>query len=66
MTFIWTHNDTIIRDQELNSGTSKLTITNVRYSDSGIYMCIVWKRSSSVRSNSATINVHGMLHNIYQ
>ena len=60
--FIWAHNDTIIKHQELNSSTSRLTISNVRYNDSGSYMCIVWKRLS-VTSDIATITVYGKLNN---
>ena len=66
----WSHNDTIIwHQQPVNSdtsGTSRLTISNVRYRDSGSYRCtcIVWKTPSlSVTSNSATITVHGKLNN---
>ena len=64
MIFIWAHNDTIIRTLRLNSNTSRLTISNVRYNDSGSYMCTVWKRSLSAKSNTATVTVCGKLNNI--
>ena len=64
VTFSWTHNGTIniIRQQQpINSDTSTLTISNVSYSDSGSYVCIVRRGSLSVRSNTATITVNGKL-----
>ena len=67
VTFSWTHNDTrtnIRQQQPINSDTSTLTISNVSYSDSGSYMCIVRKGSLLVRSNTATITVNGKL-NLY-
>ena len=65
LTFAWIHNDTIIRQQEKNSSTSRLAISNVRYSDSGSYTCVVWKGSISlsVTSNTATVTVYGELNN---
>ena len=64
VTFTWIHNDTIIIWQQkvTNSDTSILAISNVRYSDSGSYMCVVWKRSLSVGSNTATITVYSKLN----
>ena len=60
--FSWTHNGTIIRNTLLiNGDTSKLTTNNVRYSDSGSYVCIVRSGSLSVISNTATITVYGKL-----
>ena len=64
MTFSWTHNGTVIKQSSsINGNTSKLTISNVRYSDSGNYVCIV-KSSGSlpVTSNTATITVYGKLN----
>ena len=58
--FSWTHNSTIIRQQFSVSGdTSRLTLNNVRYSDSGSYVCIVRSGSLSVMSNTAIITVYG-------
>ena len=62
MTFSWTHNDTDIKTQLATNGdTSRLTISNVRYSDGGSYVCIVRSGSLSVTSNTATITVHGKI-----
>ena len=66
VTFSWTHNGTNIRQQQpINSDTSTLTISNVSYSDSGSYMCIVRRGSLSVRSNTTTITVHGKYCTFY-
>ena len=63
VTFSWTHNGTIIRNHlPVNGNTSRLTISNMRYSDGGSYMCIVKSGSSSVTSNTATITVTGKLN----
>ena len=60
VTFSWTHNNTIIRQQQpINNDTSTLEISNVRYSDGGSYVCIVKSGSLSVGSNAATITVYG-------
>ena len=60
VTFSWTHNDTIVKTQStINDDTSRLTISNVRYSDGGSYLCIVRSGSLSVTSNTATITVYG-------
>ena len=57
--FSWTHNGTVIKNTLLvNGSTSSLTISNLRYRDSGSYVCIVRSGSSSVTSNTATIFVH--------
>ena len=63
MTFSWSHNGTKVGRIHLsNSGaTSTLTISNVRYSDGGSYVCIVERGSLSVTSNTATITVYGKL-----
>ena len=63
VTFSWTHNGTIIRNHlPVNGDTSRLTISNVRYSDGGSYVCIVRSGSLSVTSNTATITVTGKLN----
>ena len=65
VTFTWTHNGTIISNyQAVNSYTSRLTISNVQYSDSGNYTCIVAKGSLSVTSDIAIITVYGKLNTI--
>ena len=64
MTFSWTHNNTNIERAYsiiMNSTTNTLTISNVRYSDGGSYVCIVKNGSLSVTSNTATITVYGKL-----
>ena len=63
MTFSWTHNGTNVRRTHLSSSgvTSTLIISNVRYNDSGSYVCIVKRGSLSVTSNTATITVYGKL-----
>ena len=58
VTFSWTHNGTMIKTQSTVSGdTSRLTISNVRYSNGGSYVCIVRSGSLSVTSNTATITI---------
>ena len=58
--FSWTHNGTITgQPSSINGDTSILTISNVRYSDGGSYVCIVRSGSLSVTSNTATITVYG-------
>ena len=64
--FTWSHNGTIVTNQQtFNNYTSRLTISNVKYNDSGSYMCtcVAWKVSLVVRSNTATITVYGKLIN---
>ena len=62
--FSWTHNGTIIRQQQpINNDTSTLTITDVSYSNSGSYVCIIERGTLSVTSNIATITVYGKLNN---
>ena len=58
VTFSWTHNGTMIKTQStVNGDTSRLTISNVRYSNGGSYVCIVRSGSLSVTSNTATITL---------
>ena len=64
MTFLWTHNGTDVR-RTRSGATSRLTISNVRYSDGGSYVCIVKSGSLSVTSNTATITVYGKLKYSY-
>ena len=62
--FSWTHNVTTIKTlytSTVNGTTSRLTISNVRYSDGGSYVCIVRSGSLSVTSNTATITVYGKI-----
>ena len=63
MTFSWTQNGTNVKRKHLSisGATSRLTISNVRYSDGGSYVCIVKRGSLSVTSNTATITVYGKL-----
>ena len=60
VTFSWTHNETSISGSSTTGDTSILTITSVRNSDAGIYMCTVRSGSVSVMSNAATLTVYGM------
>ena len=46
----------------VNGDTSILTISDVRYSNGGSYVCIVRSGSLSVTSNTATITVYGKLN----
>ena len=63
VTFSWTYNGTTIKTQStVNANTSRLTISNVRYSDGGSYVCIVKSGLLSVTSNTATITVYGKLN----
>ena len=63
MTFSWTHNGTVINTQStVNGDTSRLTISNVRYSDGGSYVCIVRSGLLSVTSNTTTITINGKLN----
>ena len=61
VTFTWIHNNTMIiwQQQVINSNTSTLTVSNVRYNNSGSYKCQVWKLPLQVKSNTATITVYG-------
>ena len=61
-TFLWIHNGTITKQpSSINGDTSRLTISNVRYSDGGNYVCIVRSGLLSVTSNTATITIYGKL-----
>ena len=58
--FSWTHNGTSISGSSTTGDTSILTITSVRNSDAGSYVCTVSSGSLSVMSNTATLTVYGM------
>ena len=63
VTFLWTHNGNIVWNYlSVNGATSRLTLSNVRYSDGGSYVCIVEKGSLSVTSKAATITINGKLN----
>jgi len=59
--FSWTHNETSINGSSTSGDTSILTITSVRNSDAGSYVCIVSSGSLSVMSNTATLTVYGIV-----
>ena len=61
VTFSWTHNgvSNINQSSSTTGDTSILTITNVRQSDAGSYVCTVSSGSVSVMSNTATLTVYG-------
>ena len=60
--FSWTHNRTSIGERKVSTtgDTSILTITSVRDTDAGSYVCTVTSGSLSVMSNTATLTVYGM------
>ena len=58
--FSWTHNGTSISGWLTTGGTSILTITRVRHSDAGSFVCTVRSGSLSVMSNAATLTIYGM------
>ena len=60
MRFSWTHNGTSISGSLTTGDTSILTITSVRDSDAGNYVCTVSSGSLSVTSNAATLTIYGM------
>ena len=62
VTFSWTHNGTSISGSSTTGDTSILTITSVRNSDAGSYVCTVSSGSVSVMSNAATLCFVGMIH----
>ena len=63
MTFSWTSDGRDVTRQSTSTGdTSILTITSVRSSDDGSYVCAVRSRSLSVMSNTATLTIYG---NVY-
>ena len=61
VTFSWTIDGRDVTRQSISTGdTSILTITSVRSSDDGSYMCSVRSGSLLVMSNTATLTVYGM------
>ena len=62
VTFSWTHNGISISGSSTTGDTSILTITSVRESDAGSYVCTVRSGSLSVMSDVATLTVqNGMI-----
>ena len=61
MTFSWTHNGRSISGSSTAGDTSILTITSVRRSDAGSYVCTVRSGSLSVMSNVTTLTVYGKI-----
>ena len=61
VTFSWTHNGTTIAGSSTTGDTSILTITSVRDSDAGSYVCTVSSGSLSVMSNTAKLAPVGMM-----
>ena len=61
VTFSWTHNGGSISGSSTTGDTSILTITSVRDSDAGSYVCTVTSGSLSVMSNTATLTVYGKI-----
>ena len=60
--FSWSHNGRFINGSSTTTGdTSILTITSVRHSDVGSYVCTVRSGSLSVMSNTATLTVYGKI-----
>ena len=60
VTFSWTHNGVSISGSSTTGDTSILTITSVKNSDAGSYVCTVKSGSVLVMSNTATLTVYGM------
>ena len=66
MTFSWTSDGRDVTGQSTSTGdTSILTITSVRSSDDGSYVCTVRSGSLSVMSNTASLTVYGTIINLY-
>ena len=61
VTFSWTHNGASITGSSTTGNTSILTITSVRDSDAGSYVCTVRSGSVSVMSNTAILTVYGKI-----
>ena len=58
VTFSWTHNGRdVTRQSTSTDDTSILTITSVRSSDDGSYVCTVRNGSLSVMSDTAVVTV---------
>ena len=65
VTFSWTHNGTSISGSSTTGDTSILTITSVRNSDAGSYVCTVSSGPLSVMSNTATLTVFGKTSGLF-
>ena len=63
VTFSWTHNGRSINGSSTTGDTSILTITSVRDSDAGSYVCTVSSGSLSVMSNTATLTLKSKCDN---
>ena len=62
ITFSWTRNGASVTQSSLTTDdTSIITITRASNSDTGGYMCTVSNGSLSVMSNTAILNVYGMV-----
>ena len=59
--FSWSHNGKFINGSSTTGDTSILTITRVRHSDVGSYVCTVRSGSLSVMSNTTTLTVYGKI-----
>jgi len=64
--FSWSHNGTSINESSTTGDTSILTITSVRNSNAGSYVCTVSSGSLSVMSNTATLTVYGMYTHVHE
>ena len=62
VTFSWTRNGTSISGSSTTGYTSILTITRVKHSVAGSYVCTVRSGSLLVMSNPAILTVYGMLY----
>ena len=60
VSFSWTHNGSYIDGSSTTGDTSVLTVTGVKNSDAGSYVCTVSGESISVTSNTATLIYYGM------
>ena len=66
VTFSWTSDGRDVTGQSISTGsTSILTITIVRSSDNGSYVCTVRSGSLSVTSYTAILTVYGTIINLY-
>ena len=63
VTFSWTRNGISISGSSTTGDTSILTITSVRDSDAGSYVCTVSSGSVSVMSNTATLTLKSKCDN---
>ena len=61
VTFSWTHNGRSISGSSASGDTSILTITSLRGSDAGSYVCTLSSGSLSVMSNIAKLAPVGMM-----